>query len=188
MKYVLYVILLLILSISCETSRKTFLAHHLDQKVEARKFVDSLTSIGIDSIIIYSDACSGCIPGTLNPIFTFWVEMGETYVTKFTEISNYNTIKPTDFSLEFFIDNAEKIESDSIVAPAFGLLHYHYESVNIIIKEYKYDFTISQFEKAQNQTNFKILAIDKIRAALFEIPYWEWVMQNYKTEKYDSFE
>lgn len=144
--------LLICLSILISCSSPSYLVpiQHLDPKKEAHHFKDSLLASGIDSIVLYLDRCSGCIPGTLNPSYIYWIKNGEERLTKFTEESNYNRIDPREFPFDFIARNFKQIKADSILPPDYGLLHYNYEELYLKIGAQKASFRIDQFEKAHN--------------------------------------
>lgn len=182
MKTLVYISLLLHLT-GCAARKYLVAVHHLDPKLESKKFKERLLSTGVDTIITYTDACSGCVEGVLNPRYVYWFEAGQGFLTKFTEESNYNIIEPQEFPIVYIVRNFDKIKSDSIIEPNFGFMHYDFEEIFLKIGDKEFDYRLDEFEKTQNQNNFKVLTIDKIRAALFEIPSREWFGQNFKTEK-----
>lgn len=59
-------------------------------------------------------------------------------------------------------------------------MHYHFEDVFLKTGKRELIYRIDEYEKEVNQTNFKVLLIDKIRADLFEILFWKWRGQNFK--------
>lgn len=168
--------------ISCGIGKYQVPVHHLLPKVEASDFKDSLVSLGVDTILGYWDACSGCVQGIENPYYLYWIYKGEICLTKFTETSNYNILSNQWFPIDFVCTYFDEIIADSIIEPDFGLLHYDFEEVHIKLAEREFHLRIDEYEKTVNQDNFKVRLIDKIRSDLFEVDQWKWVGQNFKLE------
>lgn len=179
MKIVSYLIFVFLL-IGCTLKKRSIPIQHLDSREEASSFKDSLLNVGIDTVILYGDACSGCIPGSLEPYYLYWIEGGVHNLKRFTEEAVYYPIQTRNFPVDFIFERIEDIRSDSIVKPEFKLSHYNYDEVYIRIGVKEVNYVVDQFDKEENSMNFKVLLIDKIRSSLLEVPEWKWEGMNYK--------
>lgn len=173
----------LVLLISCGSKHYYRAAEQLDPMAEAQAFSDSLLQNGVDTLVTYLDACSGCLPGVENNYYIFWIEKGAWKLTKINQYSRYKIVSPLHFPIFFLANEAKAIMSDPIEKPYFQMLHYHYEVLKVHIGNTRYQFRIDEFEKNRNQNNYKVWAIDKLRADLFELQPGLWQALDYKYEK-----
>jgi hypothetical protein len=175
---------ILMLLIGCSTS-KYYVAYvqHIDSRAEGNKFIDSLRTLGMDTIIGYYDGCSGCVEGFEKPYYIFWDSKNTWHLIKFTTYSKYNEITGYSPPIKYVSENIESIENGKLNAPQFELLHFHYDAVRIIFQNKETKYEINDFEKFDNESAPKVILIDKIRSELLGIFPSDWKGLNYMTEK-----
>lgn len=178
------IILILSFLIGCSLNRNsTVYVEHLDSRLDGDRFIDSLKSVGVDTIIGYYDGCSGCILGLEKPYYVFWDAGKKWYVTKFTKYSRYNHIAGYTPPIKYLSENLDIIENGRIQKPRYELNHYPYDVIRIYLSDKEIKYEITADEKGTNEASQKVILIDKIRSKLLDILPGEWKGLNYKSEK-----
>jgi hypothetical protein len=170
--------------ISCSAIRySTVYVEHIDSRAEGDRFIDSLRTSGLDTIIGYYDGCSGCIQGVEKPYYIFWDSGNIWHLTKITKYSRFNQITGYSPPINFLFENLSTIENNNLNAPKFEMCHFNYEVVRIILDDKEINYKIKDSEKWNNESSPRVMLIDKIRSTLFDIYPSAWKGLNYKTEK-----
>lgn len=157
----------MLLASACVSTRKLALVHHVNPVQKAEQLVQSLRTDGIDTIISYQELCSGCIKGTLNHTYVYWVKNGVPYVTTFNEVSTYDTLSIW-FGLEFLAANLDGIASDQLKTVE-DLSRFNLQKLNIILGKTVIDYEVALGEYRLNHGTYRVLLIDKFRSYLFGV-------------------
>lgn len=169
---------------SCSLSKQyTVFVEHIDSRAEGDKFIDSLHTAGVDTIIGYYDGCSGCIQGLEKPYYVFWDSGKKWHVTKFTKYSRFNHIAGYTPPINYLSDNVDSIKNGKLKKPQYEMNHFPYDVVRINLGDYDFKYEIKAYEKWANESHQKAILIDKIRSKLLDISLGEWKGLNYKSEK-----
>lgn len=142
--------------------------------------MDSLQTEGVDTIIGYYDGCSGCIRGTTKTYYIYWYSE-EWYLTKFNNYSNFNVISRERAPIGFISENLDSLEHGKLRRPAFELLHYHYDRIQIILPNRTFEFQVNEYQNEANPMSEKVVLIDKIRSGLLDVRGWKGL--SYRFEK-----
>ncbi len=177
-------LLTITLLISCSTRKYyTTYVEHLDSRAEGDRFIDSLMTSGVDTIIGYYDGCSGCIQGLEKPYYVFWASGKKWFVTKFTKYSKFNHIAGYSPPIKYLSDNLDSIENGRLNKPQYEMSHFPYDVIRIKLNDTEFEYEIKNFEKWKNESAQKVILIDKIRSKILDILTGEWKGLNYKSEK-----
>ena len=65
-------ILFCFICIYCAPNRRTITTSAIDAVVIANNFSDSLIKAKVDTILLFTKGCSGCISGTKKTVYVFW--------------------------------------------------------------------------------------------------------------------
>lgn len=103
---------------------------HLDTVV--KKYVIELKNKNIDTVCIYQDYCIGCtrkwkknedkcnFEGLFIPTYIFWVDKGQTFMTKKDNCFDYSVIKiPGDSIWTTFFKNQDIIKKETLKIPQY---------------------------------------------------------------------
>ncbi|MEP7165480.1 MAG: hypothetical protein ABI741_12345 [Ferruginibacter sp.] len=112
-------------SASCQLSQP-----QLDSVV--RKYAKDLTKKGIDTICIYQQYCIGCFLSSQTdepmcsqnilffPSYIFWIDKGNTYITKKDACFDYSAPKIVNDSFwRFYLGNSDKIKKEELKKPQY---------------------------------------------------------------------
>jgi len=177
-------VLIFVSLIGCASSKySTVYIEHLNSRAEGERFIDSLKTQGVDTIIGYYDNCYGCWSGFNRPYYVYWDSGNIWHLTTFTNYSRFKNITGYSPPLAYLISNLEAIENEPIIKPQYDISHFSIEYVRIILGEKEIKYSTRNYEKWHNESVQKVILIDKIRSKLFGIPQWEWKSLNYKSEK-----
>lgn len=167
--------------LGCKTNKNLIAVEHLNPHEESDKFITKLKKEGVDTIITYADACSGCIQGVPVSYYVYWVNNSSGYITKFNKYSNYNTVSHLVLNFDFVTKVLDSLKNEILIEPTIELLHYRYEKIEIILKNKEVKFDVNEFYKTtENELKYRIIFIDKFRSFLFVIDDYNWKALNYK--------
>ncbi len=164
--------------ISCLSQKKAAQNKKFDPKAKAEKLRDSLIKNGVDTLLSYWNVCSGCLPGRLNSYYVYWIKEETAYLSKFTEEGYLKATNTLGLPISFISSHFNRIKKDSLIEPEIGLMHYSFEKVFVKLGDKNLNFQLDIFEKRSNQTNYKVLTVDKIRSALFDIQVFDVIERN----------
>lgn len=178
-----FVITFVLVLYGCRTNVSRIAVEHLNPQEESDKFIVNLQTEGVDTIITYADACSGCLKGIRMPHYVFWVKNNGRFVTKFDVYTNYNTINYGGFDLDFTFEMMDSIISEKLVEPNLIISHFGIENISISMNKKKLRYVVRSFDKIkENELKYRIVFIDKFRSYLFGIDDYKWKALNYKSK------
>lgn len=131
-------------------------------------FVDSLSEIGVDTIVGYYIGCSGCISGTPKDFYVFWMKDRTPHLRFFpTWGEQRNIIKGLPYS--YFYEKIDSLKNEELENFEEPFLHYGYDYVFMTIGDKKVEYELTMNLKNGNLDSYHTLFIDKIRSSVLDI-------------------
>jgi hypothetical protein len=97
-----------------------------------KRYITVLNAKGVDTLFIYEDYCVGCVytskidedkcnfEGIFIPTYIFWMDKGQTFMTKKDNCFDYSIIKvPNNSIWQFFFANLVTLEREEIKIPQY---------------------------------------------------------------------
>ncbi len=172
--------LLLVLSfsvltiISCKLSKKSdgSIRQEVDLIQELSATIDSLQRKGIDTMVIFSSLCSGCIPDTEEKAYIFWKKSkNENYVFKITNEVVYEKAVTLKDVINYFFDQKSQIINKKLNLPEIDMSHYKYVKVDVFVDNKKiFERRLSDLYRTQSNSNNEFVRwIYQIESSLYAI-------------------
>jgi hypothetical protein len=166
--------------------KKYEIVKHIDEAQAAHRFIDSVRSAHVDTIIGYYSS-KGSEIGMPCPFYVYWQCKEGAYITQFDRYTDYNILSgsynPAGLLNPTFIGN---LRSEKLKETKFFIDDDSYEYVTIILNNDSTSFSMSSVAKAFNEFSNQAVYIDKFRSYLLGINQWEWKGLNYKYGQRDT--
>lgn len=177
---------------SCVVHRKHEyeMVGHIDAQKDGNRYIDSLKSAKIDTIIgyFYWTSLGPC------PYYIYWQKKGQGYITQITRYTKYNIIEK-NLCYDAFTPlithklDTEKIETELItyddgakkIITPLDCDDCPVEDIKVFVRHDSIAYRLPMLTRDKNSWSCHVTYIDKFRSFLLEIT--EWKMLNPKYEK-----
>jgi len=135
-------------------------------EILTNKFIDSLKNENIDTILYFSNKCSGCINGYIETNYLFWKKNNLIQVIKIDSYSGKQEVK--ECSDIFKLYSADSIRNETLTKPAFELSHYHFYRLKQLSNN-NFEIDIPDYYLEVNNEKHISNLIYRIESVLFKL-------------------
>lgn len=167
----IFQIIICLLCFSCVSNKKMKFNVNIEAFKLAENFTDSLMTQKIDTILIFTKGCSGCIKGTRYSVYVFWKTQDTLRMIR--RFDNYfgigKTIDIEDLTRGFFNHESEIRMTE--LSSRYYWSHYDYSALKLIINGHvNYEKEIPDyFRNDQNDEKKLMNWLCKIESAIYNL-------------------
>lgn len=165
-------ILLCLLCFSCASQKKTVLVNSVEVEKLAKNFTDTLIKSGVDTILVFTKSCSGCIKGIKKTVYVFWKQKeAPMKIRKFDSYSGVGSDKEIDDLTSYFFAHENEIRQQELKEPEYILSHYNFTGILLLLngKEFYEKEIPEQYFTNLNEEKRLIVWIQKIESLIFNL-------------------
>lgn len=152
---------------SCTSNRHMYTTQH-DVDSLTDRLIDSFKLASIDTVMIYTKGCSGCIRGTSKSNYVFWRKSGMNQVRKFETYRGEGIDKNTRNLMQYYIDNKAAIANETFNIK-LELSHFRYSQIKVLVGSSDETFRIRDHWIEGNEDLKLVEWMYRIESALFAI-------------------
>ncbi len=164
-------IIICLLCFSCGSTKKMKMHVNIEAYQLAKNFADSLINQKIDTVLIFTKGCSGCIKGMRYSVYVFWKAQDTLrMIRKFDNFFGIGSpVEIEDLTREFFNHESEIRKTELI--SRFWLSHYSYSSLKLIIEGHvHYEKEIPDYVRNDlNEDKRLMIWLQKIESTLYNL-------------------
>jgi hypothetical protein len=151
---------------------KTLSIIPIEAEALAKNFTDTLIKSGVDTILVFTKGCSGCIKGVKKTVYVFWKQKeAPIKIRKFDSYSGVGSDKEIDDLTSYFFTHENEIRQQQLKEPEFILSHYSFTGIRLLLNgnEFYEKEIPEQYFNNFNEEKRLIVWIQKIESLIFNL-------------------
>ncbi|MFN9109829.1 MAG: hypothetical protein ACK5XN_07140 [Bacteroidota bacterium] len=164
-------ILICLIVFSCALQKESLSISPIEVEELANSFTDTLIESGVDTILVFTKGCSGCIKGVKKSVYVYWKQRETSKIRKYDSYTGVGSDNVIDDLVIYFYKHHNEIRQQELKEPEYILSHYNYTGIRLIIngKEfYKSEISEHLFNNLNDEKRL-IIWIQKIESIIFNL-------------------
>ncbi|MCC7318814.1 MAG: hypothetical protein IT219_09800 [Bacteroidales bacterium] len=160
-----------LICIYCAPNRRTIQINSIDPVVLANSCADSLIKAKVDTILLFSKGCSGCISGVKKTVYVFWKsKYVAPKIKKFDTYSGVGEYLQVDDLTNYFFNHEYEIRQEVLKEPDYILSHFKFTGIRLFIQGNEfYEIDIPDQSRRPNEDKKLIHWVQHVESSLFNL-------------------